>query len=115
MTFAPVFRQTLLDGGHVGGGTSPDGFLSLADEILYGDKGDWLNDDYGPLGSLERRVESNSARLSAVPRRHQAGTDRNGSHTTIGDPFTFGVLVGAVIVLGARVLTWYLPIWEETP
>lgn len=45
----------VLNGDDVGGGTTPDGFLSLADECLYGDKNDWLNDDYGPLGNLERR------------------------------------------------------------
>lgn len=41
-----------LNGECVGGGTSPHGFLSLADEILYGDTNDRLNGSEGALGDL---------------------------------------------------------------
>lgn len=41
-----------LDGKSVGGGTSPHGFLSIVDEVLYGDTNDRLNGSAGVLGDL---------------------------------------------------------------
>ena len=46
--------NVIVDGEQVGSATSPHGFLSSADEILYGDKNDWLNGYYGILGEMER-------------------------------------------------------------
>lgn len=34
---------------YVGGGTTPDNPLDVAADILYGDKNDWLNGDFGAL------------------------------------------------------------------
>lgn len=47
-----------LNGDSVGGGTSPHGFLSLADEILYGDTNDRLNGSDGVLGDLLKEREA---------------------------------------------------------
>lgn len=43
-----------VNGEGVGGGTTPEYPLDLANDVLYGDKNDWLNGDHGALGNLLR-------------------------------------------------------------
>lgn len=42
--------ELLIDGGWVGGATTPRYPIDSAAEILYGDKNDWLNNSHGVLG-----------------------------------------------------------------
>ncbi len=44
--------EVTIDGANVGGGTTPDYPLVVADDILYGTKNDWLNDDNGALSRV---------------------------------------------------------------